>query len=110
MNKSLRTFIAFAGGFALSFIGLGALWAGAPWPHQALMFFPFFLLAYALARTGEPGDKPFVLIIGGASPLGLILTMFRDKNDSHLMPILIVCSWLAGILTGHLLAARRPAE
>jgi len=106
MKKYLRPFFALAGGFGLSFAGLGALWAGAAWPYEALMFFPFLLLAIAISRTGPPRDKLFLLIIVGAYPIGHVITMFRDKNDSHLMPILIVCLWLLGILAGHYLAAK----
>jgi len=106
MTTSLRALLAAGGGFGLSFLGLGILWAGAAWHYQALMFFPFFLLAFALARLAPPGDKVFLGVIYGASPLGLLLTMFRDSNDSHLMPMLMVCAWLAGILSGHYLAGK----
>ncbi|MGQ2978663.1 MAG: hypothetical protein ACT6Q9_03100 [Polaromonas sp.] len=108
MTKSLSVLVAAGGGFGLSFLGLGTLWAGAAWHYQALMFFPFFVLAFALTRLGPSGDKLFLLVICGASPLGLLLTMFRDRNDSHLMPILMVCTWLFGVLSGHWLAGKLP--
>lgn len=108
MKKSLRAFFAAAGGFALSFLGMGTLWIGAAWHYQALMFLPFLLLAFAITRSGEPGDKLFMVVIYGAAPIGLLITQFRDSNDSHLMPILMVCAWLAGVLAGHCLAANLP--
>lgn len=106
MDKPLRTLLAVGGGFGLSFLGLGSLWAGAAWHFQALMFFPFLLLAFAITRAAPPGDKVFLAVIYGASPIGLLLTMFRDSNDSHLMPILMVCAWLAGVVSGHWLAGK----
>lgn len=99
----MRGVIALGGGFGLSFLGLGLLWIGTPWPLQALMFVPFFLLAFGVTRTGKD-DRMFMLSLWGALPLGLIITLFRDKNDSHLMSILTVLAWLAGILAGHFAA------
>ena len=103
--KSLRMVAALAGGLLLSFLAFGLLWIGTPWPLQALMLVPFFLLAFAVAWTGEPGNAAGLTVAYGAAPLGAIMMMFRDKSDSHLMPILVVLSWLAGILAGHFLAA-----
>lgn len=108
MKESLRTLLAVAGGFGLSFLGLGTLWVGAAWHYQALMFLPFCLLAFAITRTGNPPDKAFMGVIYGAAPLGLLITQFRDSQDSHLMPILMASAWLAGILAGHHLAAKLP--
>jgi hypothetical protein len=93
----MLTGVALLGGFALSFVGLGVLWAGAPWPYQALMFFPFLLLALAIKRFG--GRVVHVLI--GAIPIALLLVQFRDKEGSHLMPILVVIAWMLGMLLGH---------
>lgn len=93
---------ALLGGFILSFVGLGVLWVGAAWPYQMLMFFPFMLLALAIKRFG--GKVAFVFI--GAFPLASMLVQFRDKDDSHLMPILIVLAWVAGILLGHYFGGR----
>lgn len=109
----LRVLLAVAGGFALSFGGLGVLWIGTAWPYQALMFMPFFVFAFGLSRTGGVGENAFLMIAAGAAPIGALFTMFRDKNDSHLMPILMVCAWLAGILEGHFLGdalRRRSAK
>lgn len=108
MKESLRTLLAAAGGFGLSFLGLGTLWVGAAWHYQALMFLPFCLLAFAITRSGNPPDKAFMGVIYGAAPLGLLITQFRDSQDSHLMPILMASAWLAGILAGHHLAAKLP--
>lgn len=97
---------ALAGGFLLSFVAFGVLWIGTPWHLQVLMAVPFLLLALAIAWTGEPGNTTGLMVAYGAAPLGALIMMFRDKNDSHLMPILVVLGWLAGILAGHFLAAR----
>lgn len=103
---ALRAFFAVAAGVGLSFLGFGVLWAGAPWRYQALMFFPFLLATFAVTRTGASGDKTWLLVIYGAAPLAALLTLFRDRDDSHLMPILMVCSWAGGALAGHVLGAR----
>ncbi len=109
LKNTLRGGVAVGGGFGLSFLAFGLLWIGTPWHFQALMFIPFFLLAFAVARTGARDDRLALLVAGGAAPLGLIFTLFRDRNDSHLMPILTVLAWLAGILAGHFAArAFRP--
>lgn len=92
------------GGFAFSFAGVGLLWIGLPWAYQALMFLPFLLLAFALAKAG--GASIPISIVYGALPLAMVMLMFRDRNDSHLMPVLVVACWLAGILGGRALAAR----
>jgi hypothetical protein len=72
------------------------------------MALPFCLLAFAITRSGKPPDKAFMGVIYGAAPLGLLITQFGDSQDSHLMPVLIVCAWLAGIVAGHTLAAKLP--
>ena len=110
MKGTLRTIVAVAGGFALSFVGLGVLWIGTPWQYQALMFLPFFFLAFMITRTGAAGDVPSLMILAGAAPIGGLLMLFRDKNDSHLMPMLMVGAWAAGILLGHFLATRLPGK
>lgn len=107
MKNVVRAIVALVGGFALSFLGLGVLWIGTPSPYQALMLIPFLLLAFAITWTGDVADRLFVLILVGAAPIGGVMTMFRDKNDSHLASILVVCTWLAGTLAGQQLAARR---
>lgn len=95
-----RAALAMAGGAALSFFGMGILWIGTPWPLQALMFFPFLGLTAILTRT-DPEKRSWALeAIAGAGPLGLLLMRFRDANDSHLKPILIVCAWAAGAWLG----------
>ena len=108
LKNTLRGVAAVAGGFGLSFLAFGLLWIGTPWHYQALMFLPFLLLAFAVSFTGAQ-DRMFLLCALGALPLGSVLMLFRDKNDSHLMPILMVLAWLAGILAGHVAArAFRP--
>jgi hypothetical protein len=92
------------GGFALSFAGVGLLWTGLPWAYQALMFLPFLLLAFAVARAGGPAMAMAVLY--GALPLAMVMMMFRDRDDSHLMPVLIVADWFAAILAARALAGR----
>lgn len=93
---------ALFGGFILSFLGIGALWVGLSWQYQMLMFFPFLMLAFGIKRFG--GNVVHILI--GALPVASILVQFRDKQNSHLMPILIVITWLLGMLLGHYLGGR----
>ena len=54
-------FAAIAGGFALSFLGFGLLWAGTPWAYQLLMFFPFLALAFAVTRVGRFGSQAYAM-------------------------------------------------
>lgn len=93
---------ALLGGFVLSFAGMGALWVGAAWPYQALMSVPFMLLALASRRLA--GSAIPVLV--GALPVAVMLVQFRDANNSHAMPVLVVAGWALGILLGHALGAR----
>lgn len=95
--------VALIGGFVLSFVGFGVLWAGTPWPYQFLMAFPFLLLSFGLARFNSRGPW---LILAGATPVGSLLVQFRDKEDSHLLPILLVGSWVVGTLIGRYLGRR----
>lgn len=103
-----RSMLALAGGFGLSFLALGLLWIGTPWPFQALMGVPFFVLTWLLAR-GAPGSANQLLtfVLTGAAPLGLLITQFRDKNDSHLNSVLIVVCWFAGAALGRYLVRKR---
>lgn len=94
---------AIAGGFALSFLGFGLLWIGTPWVYPFLMDLPFFALSFAVTRIGTAGNQACLLIVCGASPLGMVIPMFRDNNDSHVMSVLIVCGWAAGIVAGYYL-------
>ncbi len=102
-----RSMLALSGGFGLSFLAFGLLWIGTPWPAQALMAVPYFVLTWALTR-GAPGaaNQLLTFVLCGAAPLGLLITRFRDKNDSHLFSILIVCAWVAGAVAGR--CASRP--
>lgn len=92
---------ALIGGFLLSFLGYGLLWSGIAWHFQLIMLLPFLLLSYAVFRwsKGSTGSCAFILI--GAAPLGILISQFRDTNGSHLMPILVVFSWIIGMLAGY---------
>lgn len=93
--------VALIVGFLLSFLGYGLLWSGIAWHFQLIMLLPFLLLSYAVFRwsKGSTGSCAFILI--GAAPLGILISQFRDTNGSHLMPILVVFSWIIGILAGY---------
>ncbi|MBS0424222.1 MAG: lysophosphatidic acid receptor [Proteobacteria bacterium] len=99
-KEMLIILLALAGGFLLSFLGFGLLWSGISWSMQLIMIVPFFLLSYGLYRWSSNATLSCVFIFIGAAPLGLLITRFRDTNDSHLMPILIVSGWMIGILAG----------
>ena len=92
---------ALIGGFLLSFLGFGLLWSGIAWHVQLIMILPFLLLSYGVFRwsKGSTGSCAFILI--GAAPLGILISQFRDTNGSHLMPVLVVFSWIIGILAGY---------
>lgn len=117
-NKSnssdiVRTTLALIGGAVLSFLAFGVLWIGTPWPYQALMGVPFFLLAFALMwnASAEVRRQVLWLLFTGAAPLGALMTRFRDANDSHLKPILVVCAWACGILAAYFYWSRAsPAK
>jgi len=99
-KEMLIILLALVGGFLLSFLGFGLLWSGISWPMQLIMTLPFFLLSYGLYRWSGNATLSCVFITIGAAPLGLLITRFRDTNDSHLLPILIVSGWIIGILAG----------
>jgi hypothetical protein len=103
-KEVLIILLALAGGFLLSFLGFGLLWSGISWPMQLIMIVPFFLLSYGLCRWSSNANLSCIFIFIGAAPLGLLITRFRDTNDSHLMPILIVSGWMIGILAGFYIA------
>lgn len=96
--------LALIGGFFLSFLSFGLLWSGIPWHFQLLMIFPFLLLAWVVSRWNQGAIDGCVYIVLSAAPLGILITQFRDNNDSHLMPILIVVGWLMGITAGYFVA------
>ncbi len=99
-KETLIILLALAGGFLLSFLGFGLLWSGISWSMQLIMIVPFFLLSYGLYRWSSNATLSCFFIFIGTAPLGLLITRFRDTNDSHLMPILIVSGWMIGILAG----------
>lgn len=93
--------VALIGGFLLSFLGYGLLWSGITWHFQLIMLLPFLLLSYAVFLWSKGSTGPFAFILIGAAPLGILISQFRDTNGSHLMPILVVFSWIIGILAGY---------
>ena len=103
-KKILVILLALAGGFLLSFVGFGVLWSGISWHYQLIMFFPFLLLSFAVAHWNKGAVDGCIFILCGAAPLGALITQFRDSNGSHLMPILVVFTWLMGIIAGYFLA------
>jgi hypothetical protein len=100
-NAILKT-VGFAAGFILSFIALGVMWIGTAWSYQFMMFVPFLLIALILGRFG--GASLHMLI--GIAPIGVFFVQFRDNNNSHIFPILLVCTWGIAIVLGHYLAMR----
>lgn len=90
-------------GFLLSFIGFGILWSGIAWHYQMLMFFPFLVLSWIFSRWRKGASDACVSLFLGAAPVGILMTQFRDTNGSHLMPILVVLTWILGILGGYFL-------
>ncbi len=101
---------ALVSGFLLSFLGFGLLWSGISWYMQLVMTLPFLSLSYAVYRwsKGALGICGFILL--GAAPLGILITRFRDTNDSHLMPSLVVLSWVLGMLAGCYLGYLRSTQ
>jgi len=99
-KKLFSALLAIAGGLILSFSGFGILWIGSPWHYQLLMFFPFLLLSFVvtLMRTNA-----LLFVTLGAVPLGSLIPQARDPSGSHLMPILTICAWVAGIFVGYYL-------
>lgn len=95
--------VALIGGFLLSFLGFGLLWSGIAWHVQLIMILPFSLLSYAIFRWSNGTMMSCAFIFIGAAPLGMLIAQFRDTNGSHLMPILVVFSWVIGILAGYYL-------
>lgn len=93
-------FCALVSGFLLSFLGFGLLWSGISWYIQLVMVLPFLLLSYAVYRWSKGALGICAFIALGAAPLGVLITRFSDTNDSHLMPVLVVLSWILGMLAG----------
>jgi hypothetical protein len=106
LRGGLFAFIGLAGGFGLSFVGLGVLWIGTPRLYQLIVALPFLLLSWVVARFGG-GPYPALPIIVGAAPIGGLITMFRDKDDSHLTSVLVVSAWAVAVLAGQWLGRRR---
>lgn len=101
--KNLLIWIsALGGGFLLSFLGFGLLWSGISWHVQMVLALLFFTaLSYGLSRWSQGAIVPEILLVTGALPLGLLMMQFRDTSGSHLLPVLVVLSWLLGIAAGY---------
>jgi hypothetical protein len=101
--KNLLIWIsALGGGFLLSFLGFGLLWSGISWAVQMVLALLFFTaLSYGLSRWSQGAIVPEILLVTGALPLGLLMMQFRDTSGSHLLPVLVVLSWLLGIAAGY---------
>lgn len=103
--------LALFSGFALSFLGLGILWVGTPWHWQVWMGLPFALLAFVLCRWSEVAGVAAVAMLIGAAPIGSLLAMFRDSDNSHFKSYVVILSWAIGLLLGYALArATRKAH
>ncbi|MBX3616288.1 lysophosphatidic acid receptor [Nitrosomonas sp.] len=102
-GKNLLIWIsALGGGFLLSFLGFGLLWSGISWAVQMVLALLFFTaLSYGLSYWSSGAVLPAMLLVIGAMPLGLLMMQFRDTSGSHLLPILVVLSWLFGMLAGY---------
>lgn len=106
-KQTLSMVLALAGGFVLSNVGFGLLWAGAGWPYQFLMALPFLALGLGTARFVGPWA---LLALVGALPVGSLMVRFRDSSGSHLMAILIVGSWVVGTGLGVYLGHRSKTK
>jgi hypothetical protein len=109
MSTSRNGFWTLSGviaGLVLSVAALGVLWIGTPWSYQFLMFAPFLLVAFLLRRYGRT-SYPMLL---GIVPVAALFVQFRDGNNSHLFPILLVATWGLAILLGHYLGGRWPTH
>ena len=93
-------FCALIGGFLLSFLGFGILLSGISWIVQTVMFLPFMLFSFVLYRWGNGSLVICACILLSIIPLGTLVTQLRDTNGSHLMPTLLVVTWIIGILAG----------
>jgi hypothetical protein len=98
-RQGLFLILGIAGSFAVSFLGLGLLWIGLPFPVQAVISLVFLLLAYGLGRFLK-NIGTTLTTFAGAAPIGLLITQFRDQNDSHLKPVLLVLGWALGMFLG----------
>lgn len=107
MRSAWLALAAVAAGFVLSFLAMGAFWIAMAWPVQALAVLPFGGVAWVLARWSGNPPRAALLILVGAAPLGLLFTLFRDREGSHLMPVLMVVLWALGTVAGASLAAGR---
>ncbi len=108
-KTTFMAFCALIGGFLLSFLALVALWSGIPWIVQIAIFLPFLLFSYTVFEWTNESWIICALILVGAMPLGILMMQFRDTNGSHLLPTLMVMSWIIGISAGCYLGKLRGA-
>jgi hypothetical protein len=101
--SAIWTAAGLSAGFGLSFLAFGLLWSGAPWTYQFLIAVPFTLAGYLIRRSGHTAYP----VLAGMLPVGALIVQVRDKNDSHAMPIALVCAWILAVLGGIYLAQRR---
>lgn len=100
---NMISFLAVFSGFALSFASFGIFWTGVNQWLQTAPALIFFIFSYFLSKKIP---NAFTYLLLGATPLGGILMMFRDKNDSHALGISIVASWVAASFLAFLLATK----
>lgn len=94
MNKpGLIIFLGVVGGFAASFLGLGLLWVGLKTPVQMCASILFFFLSFLVTKFLKNKITGFAAPVCGAAPIASLLVQFRDKEGSHLSPILVVATW-----------------
>jgi hypothetical protein len=99
-KNTLLPLLGAALGFGFSFLGVGLLWIAVPLYAQAGLGGLFALAGYILARSAKNFSTAAASLAVGASPLALLLVQFRDKENSHLVPILLVAGWYAGLAIG----------
>ncbi len=110
MANTLAILGGVLGGFGLSFLSVGMLWIAMPFYVQALAFFPFLLLSLLVGRYSKSFSMAASTVIVGALPMAKMMVGFRDKDDSHLMPILMVSCWMLGALVGAWLGSSKFAK
>jgi hypothetical protein len=110
MRAAWTALAAIAAGFVLSFGAMGLFWVAMAWPVQALVVLPFGAVAWVLARWSGNPRRAALLVLLGAAPLGLLFTLFRDREGSHLMPVLMVVLWVLGVVAGASIAASQGDE
>jgi hypothetical protein len=106
MGTKLILILAILLGGVLSFLSIGLIWTGINQWSQAVITLLFFGLSFFASKKTQFDPRVLGAILIGAAPLGGIVTLFRDKNNSHLLGFAIVASWIIASYLG----ARRPAK